>query len=108
MAQRQFLAGHRVTYARSSAEARSALAAGRFGVVLLDYDLPDGKRMALVGEVRARARPPLIIATSSHAYSCEELLGAGAAAACPKTHFGELRDTIATLVERRAGREPGA
>lgn len=47
-------AGHDVTVAATLAEARARLAAGRFALVLLDLQLPDGDGMAILEELRSR------------------------------------------------------
>ena len=49
----QFLSEHSVTVAPSLAEARKALATGSFGLLLIDYDLDDGKGDKLLRELRA-------------------------------------------------------
>jgi DNA-binding response OmpR family regulator len=46
-------AGHRVTLARSVAEAEAAMADGQFAAALLDYVLPDGDSLPLARRLHA-------------------------------------------------------
>ena len=62
----QFLARHSVLVATSLADASRALATGSFDLLLVDYDLDDGKGDALVKELYASSRPMLAIGVSSH------------------------------------------
>ncbi len=62
----QFLRAHRVTVVPTLAAARIELAAGDFDLVLLDYDLDDGKGETFVRECRASHPRLPIVAVSSH------------------------------------------
>lgn len=106
MAGRQFLAAHELTVVPSLASARSALAAGRFDVVLVDYDLDDGKGPELVESLRASPGRPAIIATSAHAAGNEALVAAGADAACPKLGFADIGAILARVVGLKSAAEP--
>ena len=66
LAARQFLAGHAVTIVPSLARARAALASTTFVVVLVDFDLDDGKGVELVRELRRAPQRPWLVATSAH------------------------------------------
>lgn len=101
LAGRQFLAAHELTVVPSLAAARAALAAGRYDVVLLDYDLDDGKGVALVEVVRGLPDRPAVVATSAHADGNAALLAAGADAACPKTRFADIGALLAAVVGGR-------
>jgi DNA-binding response OmpR family regulator len=94
---RPFLAGCAVTVVPSLAAARAALAKARFDVVLVDFDLDDGKGAELVRELVAIAGRPLIVATSSHADGNAALLQAGADAACGKLEFAGLAGLLESL-----------
>lgn len=83
----QFLADHEVTVAPTLADAREALRAGTFDVVLVDYDLPDGKGRDLVRELCAAGFPGRIVGISARELGNEELHAAGAHAICPKGNF---------------------
>ena len=93
---RQFLSRHSVTVVPSIAEARQVLATGKFDLLLVDYDLDDGKGDTLVREVRASDDHAIIIGVSAHDEGNAALRYAGASAICSK---GEL-DRIQTVIER--------
>jgi DNA-binding response OmpR family regulator len=97
IAVRRFLAGHSVTVVPSLAEARAALTANTFAVVLIDYDLDDGKGDELVRELRGVQNGPRIVATSSHDEGNRLLVEAGAHAVCGKMQFGRIADVLAKV-----------
>jgi DNA-binding NarL/FixJ family response regulator len=90
----QFLAGHDVTVVPSLATARATLATGTYDVVLVDFDLDDGKGDALVREVRRQYPQLRVIATSSHEMGNRALVAAGADAACSKLEFGQIPELL--------------
>ena len=90
----QFLSRHSVTVAPSLADARRALDTGSFDLLLVDYDLDDGKGDALVKELYASSRPMLAIGVSSHDEGNAALLRAGAVAVCSKMHFDRIQSVI--------------
>ena len=96
---RPFLAGYSVTVVPSLAEARAALGKTRFDVVLVDFDLDDGKGADLVRELVAGVGRPLIVATSSHADGNAALLQAGADAACGKLEFARIPGLLQSLTK---------
>ena len=91
----EFLAGLQVTIAPSLAEARRQFMVGPFDVVLVDFDLDDGKGDELVRELRAAGFAGKIVAISAHAQGNARLLAAGADAVCPKGQFREIRRVLA-------------
>ena len=91
---RQFLSHHTVTVAPSLSAARQALETGSFDLLLVDYDLDDGKGDALVKELHASSRPVLAIGVSSHDEGNSALLRAGAVAVCSKMHFDRIQSVI--------------
>jgi DNA-binding NarL/FixJ family response regulator len=95
---RQFLSPHKVTIVPSLAAAREALAGKSFEVVLIEYDLDDGKGDELVREIRSRPGRVAVIAVSSHDDGNASLLRAGASAVCAKTEFDRIQDTIDGVV----------
>lgn len=97
LAVKTFLCKHKVTVVPSLMSARQALAAEIFDLVLLDYDLDDGKGAELVAEVKALPHRPGLIATSSHAFGNQSLRKAGADAVCGKTEFTNIGQVIASL-----------
>lgn len=106
LAARQFLSEHTVTVVPSLASARTALAQGVYAVVLVDYDLDDGKGDELVRELRGLAQPPRIVATSSHENGNRLLVEAGAHAVCGKMEFRRIAEVLATLNAKPEGDAP--
>jgi CheY-like chemotaxis protein len=94
-----FLGAHEVTVAPSVIDARGYLSKGHFDLVLLDYDLDDGKGTELVDEIKGRLPQPKLIATSSHAAGNQALRDAGADAICSKMEFADIERVIAKLFE---------
>ena len=91
---RQFLSQHVVDVMPDLSSARRALATGSFDVLLVDYDLDDGKGDALVEELHASGRTIPVIGVSSHEQGNVALLRAGAAAVCSKMHFDRIQSVI--------------
>jgi len=91
---RQFLSHHTMTVAPSLSAARQALETGSFDLLLVDYDLDDGKGDALVKELHASSRPVLAIGVSSHDDGNSALLRAGAVAVCSKMQFDRIQSVI--------------
>lgn len=103
IAAKTFLPTHVVTVVPSVAAARQALLAGTFDVVLVDYDLDDGKGAELVQAMQGQINRPIIIATSSHAAGNQALLEAGANAICSKLDFKHIEVIIAEARSTRRG-----
>ena len=93
----RFLSDHSVTVLPSIAAATQALAAQPFDLLLVDYDLDDGKGDALVRSARLLYPGLKIIATSSHDAGNAALVQAGASAACPKMLFQNILQVIENL-----------
>jgi len=92
---RTFLRDHVVNVVPSLAAARSALAGGDFDVVIVDYDLDDGKGDTLVAELVQGPPPrPRIVASSSNADGNAALRRAGADAVCPKTRIAKINTVL--------------
>jgi DNA-binding NarL/FixJ family response regulator len=84
----------------SLASAREALAIRKYDLLLVDYDLDDGKGDELVSFCR-REHPELkIIAASSHDPGNAALLKAGASAICGKMDFDKIHSVIESLVAK--------
>jgi DNA-binding response OmpR family regulator len=94
---REFLRDHAVVVVPSLAAARAAMAAESFDVVLIDYDLEDGKGDELVREARQLPHRPALVATSAHEAGNNALMEAGADAVCGKLEFGRIRDVLKSL-----------
>jgi CheY-like chemotaxis protein len=98
---REFLWQHSVTMAPSLSAAREALGTESFDILLVDYDLNDGKGDALVKELCAAGEPTAVIGVSSHDEGNAALLRAGAAAVCGKMHFDRIQSVIDKVTEPR-------
>src|ERR1700722_10908272 len=83
-AKRQFLSHPSVLIVPSIAAARQALQTQTFDLLLVDYDLDDGKGDELIRFVRGFSSRPLIIGVSSHEEGNKALLSSGAAVTCSK------------------------
>jgi DNA-binding NarL/FixJ family response regulator len=97
---RQFLSRDAVTVVPTLAAAREALVAARFDVLLVDYDLDDGKGDELVREVVRTPAAPTIIGVSSHDNGNDALLRAGASAICSKMQFDQIKSVIQTATRQ--------
>ena len=95
---REFLSAYDVTVVASLAAARQALAAEKYELLIVDYDLDDGKGDELVLSCHV-TRPALkIIAASSHEAGNSALLKAGASAISGKMEFDRIQSVIAHLI----------
>ncbi len=94
---KNFLTAHKVTVVPSLAAARVCLTETEYDLVMLDYDLDDGKGTELVQEVVSSPTRPMLIATSSHLTGNQALLDAGAGAICSKMNFAGIEQVIANL-----------
>ena len=97
---RQFLSKHSVTIAPSLSSARQALDAGCFDLLLVDYDLDDGKGEELVTELNATGKSIPVIGVSSHEAGNTALLRAGAVAVCGKMEFDRIERVIDIVTAR--------
>ena len=93
----QFLSQHSVTVAPSLSAARQALETGSFDLLLVDYDLDDGKGDELVRELNTTGKAVAVIGVSSHEEGNTALLRAGAAAVCSKMQFDRIQSVIDTV-----------
>lgn len=96
----QFLAHHEVVVVSSLAEALRTLEAGSFDLLLVDYDLDDGKGDVLVKELHASGKPIPAIGVSSHDEGNTALLRAGAVAVCSKMQFDRIQTVIDTVMQQ--------
>ena len=101
---RQFLAQHTVTVVPSLSAAHQTLSVTQFDLVLVDYDLDDGKGDALVREIQASSAPITVIGVSSHDEGNAALRRAGAKAVCSKMQFDQIQSVIEEVVERPSKR----
>jgi len=94
---RQFLSQHAVTIVPSIAAARQARVEGKFDLLLVDYDLDDGKGDTFVREVRALGDNIAIVGVSSHEEGNAALQRAGALATCSKMQFDQIQSVIESV-----------
>src|SRR5262245_34583199 len=87
-----FLSAHDVAVVPSLADARHRLASDQYDVVIVDYDLDDGKGDTLVRELRGAGRKIRILGVSAREEGNEALLRAGADAVCSKMDFNRIQD----------------
>lgn len=92
-----FLAAHEVSIVPTIAGAKEAFAAA-FDVVLVDFDLDDGKGDALVRWIRASGSTIPIVAVSARSEGNEALVAAGANATCAKLKFATIQAVIAGVI----------
>jgi DNA-binding response OmpR family regulator len=94
----KFLSEYSVTIVPSLSLARETLNESSFDILLVDYDLDDGKGAELVREVRASAKRIAIVGVSSHAEGNAALLQAGADAICGKMEFDQIQSVVKWLL----------
>jgi len=99
---RQFLSEHAVTVVPGIAAAEQAGATGAFDVILVDYDLDDGKGDTLIRDIRAAGGGVPIVGVSSHDEGNAALRRAGASAICPKMQFDRIQAAIENAVHASA------
>lgn len=102
----EFLADHEVVVVPCLAGARKLLGSSPFHLVILDYDLDDGKGTLLMEPLAGLSPRPRGIAASSRDDGNEMLLAADAGAVCSKLEFGRIGAVISRLLDQ-AG-EPAA
>lgn len=98
---KRLLSLHTVTIVPSLALAREALKIEKFDVVLVDYDLDDGKGTDLVRELQEQTKRPKVIAVSSHNEGNAALKHAGADAICSKQDFPNIDSVISQIFEQQ-------
>ena len=94
---REFLGGHEVTVVPSIAIALEQLQSSDFDVVLVDYDLDDGKGDRLVREIRINSLPVKIVGVSSHEQGNTALSESGADVICSKMEFDRIGEVLESL-----------
>ena len=101
----RFLCGHTVQVVSGVAAAWEALGEAEFDVLLVDYDLEDGKGATLVQRMRGCGIPTPVIAVSSHETGNQALAEAGADRVCAKAEVERLPEVLAELL---GGEAPGS
>ncbi len=93
-AARQFLGGHDVDIVPSFAAALAAVETKVYDVLLVDYDLDDGKGDAFVKRIRSDGSRTPIVAVSATDEGNAALLAAGANAICAKLKFSRIAEVL--------------
>lgn len=93
----QFLSAHSVRIVPTLAVARDALGAGDYDLLIVDYDLDDGKGDELVRACRVLHPKLKIIGASAHESGNAALSKAGASAICGKMEFEKIQNVIDAL-----------
>ncbi|SRR5258708_39932265 len=96
----QFLSAHMVRVVSSLAASRDALVSESYDLLIVDYDLDDGKGDELVRACRVLHPKLKIVAASSHDAGNSTLMKAGASAVCGKMEFEKIGNVIAHLASQ--------
>src|SRR5260221_7563426 len=96
----QFLSAHAVRIVPTLAAAQDALGADNYDLLIVDYELDDGKGDELVRACRILHPSLKIIAGSAHEAGNTALVKAGASAVCGKMEFDRIAEGIASLADR--------
>lgn len=91
----RFLSAHEVTIVPSLSKAIRHLAE-RFDLVMVDYDLDDGKGAELIVQIQKHFPTLHTIGVSSHEEGNQAMMQAGASAFCSKMDF----DHIEAIIDR--------
>lgn len=94
---KEFLGAYSVEIVPSLAAARRSLENCSYDLLLVDFDLDDGKGDELVREVKARFPKLKAIAVSSHDAGNRALTIAGADAVCGKMEFHQIQSVIEAI-----------
>jgi len=95
---KEFLSDHDIINVPSIKKAVAVLHEKKFDIVLVDYDLDDGKGAVLVKEIRVGNPYLPIVAVSSHEKGNIELISSGANAQCAKLDFKEINTVIQSVL----------
>ena len=89
-----FISTHPVTVVPSLSMARSSLAVNQVDILLVDYDLDDGKGEELVRELREAGNKIRIVGVSAREEGNVALLQAGVNAISSKMEFNRIQESI--------------
>jgi DNA-binding response OmpR family regulator len=89
-----FLSTHKVTVVPTLAAARADLNMNQYDILLVDYDLDDGKGEELIRELRNKNSKLRIIGVSAHERGNSALLDAGADVICSKMNFDRIQEIL--------------
>ncbi|MHC4365454.1 MAG: response regulator [Planctomycetota bacterium] len=94
---KHLLGEHQVNVVSRMTDAWARLCEDVFDVVLVDYDLEDGKGDELVWKIRRESLAIKVVAVSSHEAGNKALRAAGADAVCGKLEFEQIEDVLGSL-----------
>lgn len=97
-----FLPDHDVMICPTVAEALSLLGQSAWDVVLIDYDLDDGKGDEVARVASALPNKPRLIACSSHERGNQAILGAGAEMICSKMDIKMIGQFLPPATDTRS------
>jgi len=90
-----------VTIVPTIASAKEQITQAAFDVVLVDYDLDDGKGDELVRWIRPSAADMKLVAVSARESGNEALVAAGANAVCAKVGFSKIQAVLQEVVDAK-------
>jgi DNA-binding response OmpR family regulator len=93
-----FLHAHEVVVTPTLVDAKVQFQTTPFDIVLVDYDLDDGKGDELVTWVRSSGSATPLVAVSSEDAGNAALVAAGANVVCAKVDFPKIKDVLKSLV----------
>ena len=96
---KEFFSEYKLSSVPTIREAIEELAENQYDLVLVDYDLDDGKGVVLVKEIRKTNNKIPIIAVSSHEEGNSEMLCSGANAYCKKLDFKNIISVIQGVLQ---------
>lgn len=94
----RFLREEKVVVVPTVAAAKERIQASSFDVVLVDYDLDDGKGDDFLRWLRSIDANATVVAVSARDLGNEALIAAGANTVCPKTSFARIQAVLRELV----------
>lgn len=92
-----FLKEHDIDIIPSIKEAAQKIRNEDYDIVLVDYDLDDGKGDEITKLIRSIRPNTKIIAVSSHKEGNDKIFNAGAHAICGKMEFQKINETIDSI-----------
>lgn len=93
-----FLREDDVVVVATIAAAKERIQESRFDILLVDYDLDDGKGDELVRWLRSIDANTKVVAVSARDLGNEALVAAGANTVCSKTSFARIQTALRELV----------
>ncbi len=93
-----FLSSYEVSLTPSIKLAKFLLETNNFDIVLVDFDLDDGKGDEITTWIKINYPGLKIIATSSHQAGNDKIILAGADSVCAKNNFKNIQTIIDSVV----------